>query len=371
MVVVLVEFTRPLVHCWFPGYSGGDVPPADEAWGAGRPEDPVAILVTYDAVTGEEWLTGYPVAPESFAAVRELSERRDLDVHGPAPQWTYPARRATVAPTATPFPTPDAFRPPPGADESPHGDFPFYVGNSWTYRVAVWQRVGVPQMWAGAVVVRVTDVRRVGADTWAVLIDRRAIGSGDRSVIPDVLGYGPASSPAWLLVHEGDLYEPSRFTETLTRLLAGEVPPESVTREPTLVTSITPLVTATPTVHTPIDYPPPGEPWPTATTTPIVTGTATPPGYDVAGRTIPSRLEAGLRWEAPFQWVASGRGNVWTPAGAFADCWLLTEAVGAGFFRNRWFCPGVGVVREDACGNMGNYDLVIELLDADLGPRQR
>jgi hypothetical protein len=58
-----------------------------------------------------------------------------------------------------------------------------------------------------------------------------------------------------------------------------------------------------------------------------------------------------------------GRQNVTVAAGSFEDCAVLRLPIGAGATEWRWFCEGLGFVRQEGYGNNPAYDqLKVELV---------
>lgn len=59
-----------------------------------------------------------------------------------------------------------------------------------------------------------------------------------------------------------------------------------------------------------------------------------------------------------------GRMRVTVPAGTFDDCAVLRLPIGAGATEWRWFCSGVGFVRQEGYGNNpGNFSAKVELVE--------
>jgi hypothetical protein len=76
-------------------------------------------------------------------------------------------------------------------------------------------------------------------------------------------------------------------------------------------------------------------------------------------------LVGGDTFPALTNWSVEGREEVAVPAGRFTDCFHLQYVISAGAWRDQWFCPGVGIVRDEeiACYTNCNEVSVLQLTD--------
>lgn len=333
---------------------GTPLPPVDHL----DPPERVALVAIFDAVTGREgavrfvW-SGQSDLPHDHRLVQqvarlptiEIDESRSAELRlTPPPTSTErpPAPEvSTVALPSTPTATPTVPLPPEGAvaldtealdhvQTSAIAEFPLRPGARWIYR-------SVNKDYYRWETVRITTEVESGwrLDDGALLWRVRTVAT---RMSPSPVGPWPGPTPApasgysvfgngqrVFAFRDGTFYESDNW----------EGVPASEARVPEIA-SLPPLAWW-PLLRLPLE---PGGPWFIGES-----WTGDPP-TDYAGYSM------------------IGRMRVTVPAGTFDDCAVLRLPIGAGATEWRWFCSGIGFVRQEGYGNNpGNFAATVELVE--------
>jgi len=330
--------------------------PASSASAAGPQR--VWMVAIYDAVTGEEIADGsFPGRDVSVNARDFIDGLKTLAPAIPAATLTAPSISAPVATpvprpgapsaerrTSTPSPVATAPQPPAGSvplqgstltadEQAALAVFPLRQGTRWIYRYV--QRDDY--RWStSTVTVEVQSGWRAPNDVllWHVWTSARWEShdqhQNDRSAEQPASGSGTVfqEGETTLAFHGGTFYEPGGQRDAYGR------PVSDAELEP-----LQALGSWGPLLRLPIEITDPPTPWTIGPAESLYSG---------------------------FQPVA--RQRVTVPAGTFDECSVLRLPIGAGASHWRWFCPGVGFVREESYGNNPTYwQAKLELISVRTG----
>ena len=328
-----------------------------------EPPNHVVLVVLLDAVTGREGAFGLIFSERDALSLAEpwlhqvarlpaieIDEGRSAGLRLTAPptstQRTPSPGVTPYSPPATRTPTPTVPLPPRGAvsldtaaldhDQAiAISEFPLRAGARWIYRSAY--RDGY--RWTTE---RITAEVEAGwrLDDGVLLWQTRTHAT---RLSPSPIGPwpGPTPAPAWGygVFPRGEkviAYRDGTFFESDQRegVRASEADAPEISSLPALAWW--------PLLRLPLE---PGGPW-------------------FIGETWSGQPSNG--WYAGYSMI--GRMRVTVPAGTFDNCTVLRLPIGAGATEWRWFCAGVGFVRQEGYGNNpGNYSAKVELVEFSQG----